>query len=242
MAILEVSNVSVSFGGVQALSEVSMCAEPGQITGLIGPNGAGKSTLLAVQSGFIRPSTGHVRLSGTDITTLSPHVRAKLGMARTFQRLELWTSLTVRDNIVTAAEFASRWKPGLKPRAVAAQLIEQLALSAVAATPAGQLPSGIARLTEVARALASSPSVLLLDEPSAGLDESESDELTKVLIDVAAAGTAIVLVEHHLDMVMTVCEHIWVLDFGKLIAHGNARKIRASEAVQNSYLGSSHAT
>jgi branched-chain amino acid transport system ATP-binding protein len=241
MALLAVDNVSVAFGGIQALSGVTLRVEAAQITGLIGPNGAGKSTLLGVLSGLIQPQGGTVSLEGKSLGRLAPHRRARLGMARSFQRLELWGSMTVRENILTAAEFASKWNRELEPPDVTEELIERLSLTPVADTPAAALSSGIARVCEVARALASQPRLLLLDEPSAGLDDFESRELTDTLMAVAAAGTAVLLVEHHVEMVMRSCAHIWVLDFGLLIADGTASEIRASEAVQTAYLGSRHA-
>jgi branched-chain amino acid transport system ATP-binding protein len=239
---LEVDEVTVRFGGVLALSGVSLTAQQGEVTGLIGPNGAGKSTLLGVMSGLLRPQRGKVRLDGQDIVKLSPHARARLGMARSFQRLELWGSMTVRENIVTAAEFATHWRHDVHPASVAGDLIERLSLQPVADTLASALPSGVARVTEVARALATSPRMLLLDEPSAGLDDDESRDLTDTLMAVAAEGTAVLLVEHHVEMVMRACSHIWVLDFGALIADGTAQEIRASEAVQAAYLGTRHAS
>jgi branched-chain amino acid transport system ATP-binding protein len=242
MALLDVQDLTVTFGGVKALSNVSVAAEAGAVTGLIGPNGAGKSTLLGVLSGLIRPRSGTIRFDGQDIGRLAPHARARLGIARSFQRLELWGSMTVRENIATAAEFARHWNKDIDPKAVAAELIERLALAPVADTAASALPSGIARVTEVARALASSPSLLLLDEPSAGLDDFESRELTDTLISVAEQGTAVVLVEHHVELVMRACSTIWVLDFGHVIASGTPSEVRSSAAVQTAYLGSRHAS
>jgi branched-chain amino acid transport system ATP-binding protein len=238
MALLEATEVSVSFGGVKALSNVSVQVEEGTVAALIGPNGAGKSTFLAVLSGLIQPQHGQIRFDGRDIGRLAPHGRARLGISRSFQRLELWGSMTVRENITTAAEFASRWRKGTKPDKIASDLIDQLALGVVADTMASALPSGIARVTEVARALASSPRLLLLDEPSAGLDDFESRELADALIDVAGRGTAVLLVEHHIEMVMRVSAEIWVLDFGILIDNGSPEEIRKSAAVQAAYLGS----
>ena len=240
--LIEAEGICVNFGGIQALKDARITIEPGRIAGLIGPNGAGKSTLLGVLSGMVRPQSGTVRFRGVDVTNRPPHLRARTGMARTFQRLELWGSMTVRENIETAAEFARKRDRSIDPRLMADRLLEELKLSRVAQSRPGSLPSGTARVVEVARALATSPRVLLLDEPSAGLDEGESGELTDTLIDVARGGTAILLVEHHIDVVMRACAEIWVLDFGTLIAHGTPSEIRESEAVQDAYLGSMHVT
>jgi branched-chain amino acid transport system ATP-binding protein len=240
-ALLEAQEISVRFGGIQALDSVSMHLEGTTMVGLIGPNGAGKSTLLGVLSGLIRPNDGRVRFGGNDITKAAPHRRAALGMSRTFQRLELWGSMTVLENIVTAAEFATRWQADLRPAIVAAEIVELLGLSDVASARAGALPSGLARVVEVGRALASRPRLLLLDEPSAGLDHNESAELAHKLADIASAGTAILLVEHHVDMVLGSCSEVWVLDFGRFIAHGPPHVVRADPAVQTAYLGTKHA-
>lgn len=240
--ILNVNDVTVQFGGVTALSGVSIQAKEGEITGLIGPNGAGKSTLLGVLSGLVTPLKGRVSLDGEDVTQLAPHLRAKRGMSRTFQQLELWGSMSVRENILTAAEFAQKWNEDIDPTYVADKLIKQFDLTAVADRPASGLSSGTGRLTEVARALASSPRIILLDEPSAGLDDFETRELNEALESVVASGTSIIIVEHHMEMIMRLCHHIWVLDFGLLIANGNPDQIRDSKEVQAAYLGTKHAT
>jgi branched-chain amino acid transport system ATP-binding protein len=240
-ALLDAQEISVRFGGIQALDRVSMHVEDATMVGLIGPNGAGKSTLLGVLSGLIRPNNGRVRFRGNVITSAAPHRRAALGMSRTFQRLELWGSMTVLENVITAAEFATRWQDGLHPAIVAAETVELLGLSDVASARASSLPSGLGRLVEVARALASKPRLLLLDEPSAGLDHNESADLARKLAAIASAGTAILLVEHHVDMVLGSCSDVWVLDFGRFIAHGPPHVVRTDPAVQTAYLGTKHA-
>jgi branched-chain amino acid transport system ATP-binding protein len=242
MALLEAEGINVGYGGIQALRDARIAVEAGRIAGLIGPNGAGKSTMLGVLSGLVRPQSGRVVLDGTDITRKPPHRRARLGMARSFQRLELWGSMTVRQNIETAAEFTRRRNRSSLPRATADRLLKQLGLETVADVTASSLPSGTARVVEVARAVATSPRVLLLDEPSAGLDEAEARELADSLVDLASDGMAVLLVEHHVEVVMRACAEIWVLDYGSLIAHGPASFIRESQAVQDAYLGSMHAT
>jgi branched-chain amino acid transport system ATP-binding protein len=241
VALLEADSISVSFGGIKALVDVSLTAESGAVTGLIGPNGAGKSTMLGVLSGLIRPRAGRVRFGGRDITSATPHRRARLGMARTFQRLELWTSMTVAENVLTAAELATQWHSDKDPRSVTAEAIAGLDLGRVADTPVTELSSGLGRLAEVARAMALSPTLLLLDEPSAGLNEAETQELGTILSALADAGVAIILVEHHVELVTSTCQDVFVLDFGKTIAHGPPESIRNDSAVQRAYLGSKHA-
>jgi branched-chain amino acid transport system ATP-binding protein len=240
MALLEVQNIAVHFGGVKALNDVSISAEAGQITGVIGPNGAGKSTLLGTLSGLIRPKAGKVLLEGRNITRTVPHRRARLGMARTFQRLELWTSLTVEENVLASAEFARHRLGGQSPAEVAAECLERVGLSEHATQDVTELSSGRGRLLEVARALATRPSLLLLDEPSAGLNEVETLALGQTLAELAKEGMGIVMVEHHIELVSATCADVFVLDFGTLLAHGVPSDIRSSEVVQRAYLGGRH--
>jgi branched-chain amino acid transport system ATP-binding protein len=242
MPLLEVENVTVTFGGVKALNDVSLKVESGQLVGLIGPNGAGKSTMLGVLSGLQPSDKGRVRFEGRDISKAPPYRRSALGMARSFQRLELWGSMTVRENVATAAELASKRSGGSSVRSVTDSVIERFGLGAVAETRASELPTGLARLAEVARAMASRPRIVLLDEPSAGLDDGESKKLTDTLMSIVDEEVSILLVEHHIEMVMRACSHIYVLDFGTLIASGSPSEIRSSDVVQVAYLGSSYAT
>ena len=240
MALLEAQGISVSFGGLRALGNVTLHAEQGAVTGLIGPNGAGKSTMLGVLSGLLRPRAGRVAIDGRDVTRLPPHRRARLGMARTFQRLELWTSMTVAENVLTAAELASRWHRDYDPRAVGRDVIDRLGLEAVADRSVTELSSGQGRLVEVARAMAMTPRVLMLDEPSAGLNETETQEMGRTLTAMAATGVAILMVEHHVELVTATCSDVYVLDFGETIAHGPPDAIRRDTAVQKAYLGGRH--
>src|SRR6267154_2511455 len=206
MPALATDKVTVAYRGLLALSEVSLELEQGKITGLIGPNGAGKSTMIGVLSGLVRPRGGHVMLGGRNITRLPPHRRARRGMARTFQRLELWQSMSVEENILTAAEFAHSWQHGWDSKAATREAIELLGLEDVAQQDVTELSSGHGRLVEVARAVALRPKVLLLDEPSAGLNEAESRKLGETLARfVAASGTTIMLVEHHVELVSSIC-------------------------------------
>jgi branched-chain amino acid transport system ATP-binding protein len=241
MPALATSKVTVAYRGLLALTEVSLELEPGKITGLIGPNGAGKSTMIGVVSGLIRPRSGHVLLDGRDVTRLPPHRRAHLGMARTFQRLELWQSMSVEENIQTAAEFAPSRHRRHDSKAAAREAIELLGLGDVAGQEVTELSSGHGRLVEVARAVALRPKVLLLDEPSAGLNESESRKLGETLARfVADSGTTIMMVEHHVELVSAICAYVYVLEFGQLIAAGTPAEVRASPAVQEAYLGRRH--
>ena len=238
--MLQVDDVTVRFGGVHALSGVSLEAPAGRVTGLIGPNGAGKTTLFDVVTGLQRPASGRVRLGGRDVTRRGPQRRARLGLGRTFQRLEVFGSLTVRENVVLAAELARGWSlrpAGPRPGPHADALLERTGLTALAAQPASELPTGSARLLELARALAAAPAVLLLDEPGSGLDETETRALGELLVDVAAEGTAVLLVEHDVDLVMRVCAHLYVLDFGRVLAQGTPAQVQADRAVQEAYLG-----
>jgi branched-chain amino acid transport system ATP-binding protein len=240
-AALVTDKVTVAFRGLLALNEVSLELEEGKITGLIGPNGAGKTTMIGVLSGLQRPRSGHVTLGGRNVTRMPPHRRARLGMARTFQRLELWRSMTVEENILTAAEFARGWRRGWDPRAAAAEAIELLGLAGVAGQDVTDLSSGYGRLVEVARAVAVHPRVLLLDEPSAGLTEAESRKLGETLASyVAASGTTVMMVEHHVELVSSICAYVYVLEFGQIIADGTPAEVRASAAVQEAYLGRRH--
>jgi branched-chain amino acid transport system ATP-binding protein len=235
---LAIDGIRVRFGGITALDGVSLAVGPGEVAGLIGPNGAGKTTLFNVVCGLQRHEAGTVRLGNRDLAGLGPHLRARLGLGRTFQRLEVFGSMTVRENVLVAAEIRRRWaRDDADPKAVAAELLAQVGLEAVAERRVEELPTGTARLVEVARALAAVPSVLLLDEPSSGLDEQETDELSVLLARVAGAGVGILLVEHDVELVMSTCARIFVLNFGRLLAAGTPDEIRADEQVEAAYLG-----
>jgi branched-chain amino acid transport system ATP-binding protein len=232
-AALAVEEVSIHFGGVAALSGVSLRAEAGAVTGLIGPNGAGKTTLFNVITGLQRPNSGSVTLAGTDVTRTRTYRRARLGMARTFQRLELFSTLSAADNVRVGLEAGER----RTPPSAALGLLERVGLGDEAAAPVSSLPTGSARLVELARALSTDPKVLLLDEPFSGLDEHESATLGRLLTALAAEGRAILLVEHDTDLVLEICSTVHVLDFGQVIASGPPDAIRRDPAVQEAYLG-----
>ncbi len=234
MALLEVREVTVAFGGVRALSDVAISAEQGRITGLIGPNGAGKSTLFDVITGLRRPSSGQVFIEGREVTRLGPTRRSRHGLARTFQRLELFGRLTVRDNLLVAAELGSNRRHAAE---LVEQILDRLGLTRLADTSADTLSTGAARLVEVARALAAQPKLLLLDEPAAGQDPEETERFADLLRSLAAEGTTVLIVEHDMDLVMSVCDDLHVLDLGKVIASGPPAEIRRNEQVLAAYLG-----
>ncbi len=240
MSLLEVKDVVVRFGGVTAVNEANFVAEERRITGLIGPNGAGKTTCFNVITGLQRPTRGTVHFGGRNVTRSPVHRRSKRGMARTFQRLEAFGSLTVRDNVRVALDIAGGVAGVLRSTSAQAEaLLERVGIEAYADERADSIPTGAARLLELARCLAGDPKLLLLDEPSSGLDESETDAFGELLIALAAEGRAILMVEHDMDLVMTVCDDIHVLDFGEIICSGSPADIRADEKVQKAYLGQS---
>ncbi len=236
MTALEVRNVSVRFGGHLALRDVGLTAEAGRITGLIGPNGAGKTTLFNVICGLQPPTRGRVAIDGRDVTRLLPYRRARAGLARTFQRLELFSLLTVRGNVRVAASAAHA--RGDVERVVD-QTLDRVGLRGLADVRADELPTGHARLVELARALASEPRVLLLDEPASGQDEQETESFAGLLRSLADDdGIAVLLVEHDMQLVMRTCEWVHVLDFGEVLASGTPFEIQHDERVVDAYLGS----
>jgi branched-chain amino acid transport system ATP-binding protein len=231
--LLSIRDVHVRFGGLKAVIGASMDCHAGVVTSLIGPNGAGKTTLFNVVTGTQPPASGEVFLDGQTITRLPAHRRAQRGMARTFQRIEMFTSLSVHDNVLVAAEVARREHP----RRLADELIDRLGIGTVRNNLAGSLPTGTARLVEIARALATAPRVLLLDEPASGLDESETGALGGLLRELAGEGLAIVLVEHDVDLVMRVSDVVYALDLGEVIASGTPSEVQRDQRVIDSYLG-----
>jgi len=235
---LLVEAVSVRFGGLQALDGVDLEVAGGEIHGLIGPNGAGKTTLFNVVAGLQRPTGGTVRLGAHDVTRTKPHRRSRLGLGRTFQRLELFGTLTARENVQMAAEVQrGKLASGRTPAEEAAVQLERVGLLAIADEPTDSLPTGLARLVEMARALACSPDLLLLDEPSSGLNAEETHALGQVLLQLAAEGMGILLVEHDMELVMSICDRVDVLDNGMVICRGDPDSVRADPQVQQAYLG-----
>ncbi len=235
---LAVAEVSVRFGGLQALDGVDLEVAVGEVHGLIGPNGAGKTTLFNVVAGLQRPTGGRVHMGIHDVTGAKPHRRSRLGLGRTFQRLELFGTLTARENVQMAAEVQrGKLASGRTPAEEAVVQLERVGLLSIADEPTDSLPTGLARLVEMARALAASPNLLLLDEPSSGLNADETHALGQVLLQLAAEGMGILLVEHDMELVMSICDRVDVLDNGQIISRGDPATVRADPLVQQAYLG-----
>ena len=246
---LAVDGLVVRFGGLVAVDGVSLAVGGGQIVGLIGPNGAGKTTSFNACSGLVRPSSGTVKLVGQDVTDKSAAERARIGLGRTFQMMKLYDRMSVRQNVAMGLEarlagsrplgclFATRRERAAIAEATRAAL-DRCRIAHLAEQTAGTLSSGQRRLVELARALAGDFRVLLLDEPSSGLDSRETQMFADILQSaVHAGGPGILLVEHDMSLVRTVCEYTYVLEFGRLIAHGPTDEILASSAVRSAYLG-----
>jgi ABC-type branched-subunit amino acid transport system ATPase component len=249
---LELQDLTVRFGGLRALEGVSLVVPPRSVVGLIGPNGAGKTTLFDCVTGMLTPAHGRVLLFGTDVRGWPPHRRARLGVGRTFQRLELFGSLTVKEHLVVAIESDTR-RGGLfsdllalpdtvETRAEAEELatsvLDQVGLAELSDVPAGDLPVGLARMAELARALALFPKLLLLDEPNSGLSETESRRLAELVRHSRdERGRSVLLVEHDMAFVLGLCDLVYVLDFGRLIASGTPEEISRHPAVVAAYLG-----
>ena len=237
-ALLEARDIVVRFGVLQAVSQASLDVQPGRVTGLIGPNGAGKTTFFNVITGLQEPTAGRVHFDGKDITGKTPFKRARMGIARTFQKLEVFGSLSARENILVAAEQRKTWdRSGFDPKQVTDEILESVGLTDVSEFMVGTLPTGTARLVELARALATNPKLLLLDEPSSGLNEEETEEMAALLRRLVSTGLAVLLVEHDMSFVMGTCEYIYVLDFGSIIATGTPTEVQNNPMVQAAYLG-----
>ena len=240
MALLETIDINVRFGGHHAVRDVNLEVDAGRVTGLIGPNGAGKTTMFNAITGLQETAGGKVILDGEDISSVRPHQRARRGIARTFQRLEVFGSLSARENILVAAEIRNSWASDKEDaRHTVEDIIDLVGVRAVADERVDSMPTGLARLVELGRALATRPKVLLLDEPASGLDDAESDDFADLLIELGRGGMAILLVEHDVQLVMKVCEHIHVLDFGAILAVGTPAEIQKDERVLEAYLGAS---
>jgi branched-chain amino acid transport system ATP-binding protein len=252
--LLEVEEISVRFGALQALSHVSLAVGKGEIVAIIGPNGAGKTTLINAVSGFYHPDQGRIRFQGQDRTRLRPWEVARLGVARTFQNVALFKGMTVLDNIMTGRLLKMRgsfllealyWGPArrqeLRHRAAAERVIDFLEIQAIRKTPAGRLPYGLQKRVELARALAAEPVLLLLDEPMAGMNIEEKEDMCRFILDVNQEfGTTIALIEHDMSVVMDISDRVVVLDYGRKIAEGKPDEVRANPAVIDAYLGVAH--
>jgi branched-chain amino acid transport system ATP-binding protein len=249
---LECRDVTVRFGGVIALNSVSLSVPPATIVGLVGPNGAGKSTLFSVLSGLRKPNGGQVLFEGRDISSVSAGRRARLGLARTFQHPEVFTGLTVREHLQLAHRIATNrsriWTDMVTGRGFRRadkseveridRLLDGLNLRAIADRPVAGLSLGMTRLVEIARALATNPKVLLLDEPSSGLDQQETEQVMRVFeLAVQHNEVSLLLVEHDVAMVLSLCSYVTVLDFGVKIGEGTPAEIRDDAAVRAAYLG-----
>jgi ABC-type branched-subunit amino acid transport system ATPase component len=247
---LVIRDVSVRFGGLLAVDRLSLRAPVGAITGLIGPNGAGKTTTFNACTGLVRPTSGSVHLFGTDVTHAPPQVRAQHGLGRTFQRMELFDSLLVRENVALGKEAgmagsrpwrhlrSSRSNAAVVRRAAEAAM-EQCGISDLAGRRPADLSTGQRRLVELARCIAGDFTVMLLDEPSSGLDKTETAQFGHILRSLVADGTvAILIVEHDMSLVLGICDHIQVLDFGKPVFAGTPQDVARSEIVRAAYLGS----
>ena len=238
---LRVDGLSVSFGGNLAVDRASLVAEPGRVTSLIGPNGAGKTTLLNLVSGFYKPASGRVTIGHVDISGTSSHRAARAGVARTFQTSQLFSGMSVRENLLVALYRGSlgggRRVPGTEANALTGALLAWVGYVGSAERPAGELPHVDRRLVEIARALATRPEVVLLDEPAAGLSAEDTDRLGAVLRRIAGLGLGVLIIEHDMQLVMGISDRIYVLDAGRMIAEGTPAQVQANPAVRRAYLG-----
>ncbi len=233
--LLKLSGLGRSFGGLKAVQDVSLSVPEGSLTALIGPNGAGKTTLFALMSGFLRPDTGTVHFAGQDITGQAPHINAKLGMTRTFQIVQPFGAQTVRQNIAVGAHLR---EPNRRAAlALATDVAARVGLSAQLDKPASDMTVAGRKRLELARALATQPRLLLLDEVLAGLNPQEIAEMIPVVRGIADGGVTVLMIEHVMQAVMNLAAHVWVLAQGQLIAEGSPAQVTADERVIEAYLG-----
>ena len=249
-ALLELRNIGMTFGGLRAVDDLSFSVQQGHIVGLIGPNGAGKTTVFNMITGVYRPTDGDIFWQGTRITGTPPHRIARLGIRRTFQTIRLFPDMTVFENVRAGCHLRARqhwWQgllglPGQRREEVALterthDILRRLDLAQVADEPATSLPYGVQRRVELARTLAGEPRLVILDEPAAGLNDAESAALNDTIFAIRDSGITVLLVEHDMNVVMNVTDHIVVINFGRKIAEGNAEAIRTNPAVIEAYLG-----
>ncbi|MBA5779407.1 ABC transporter ATP-binding protein [Stappia sp. F7233] len=250
MSILHVEDIGIAFGGVKAVDHVTFHVEKGEVFSIIGPNGAGKTTLFNLMSGVYRPKFGKVLLSGEDVTGREPQELARRGMSRTFQNLQVFFRMTARENVMVGRHLLE--KRGLfahlfalpatarqnrESAEAADRFLDRVGLAAYADMPASAMPYGALKRLEIARALAAQPSVLLLDEPAAGCNPVETEEIERLVRSIADEGVTVVLVEHDMKMVMRISNRIHVLEFGRTLAQGTSAEIRANPKVIEAYLG-----
>jgi branched-chain amino acid transport system ATP-binding protein len=249
--MLTAEGISLSFGGIQALLDVGMDVRQGEVFAIIGPNGAGKTSLMNCINGFYRPDKGSIHFEGKEITRLSSHRIAELGIGRSFQGLQLFDGLSVLDNIMAGRHF--RFKTGvlsdaiyfgrtrreeIKQRKIVENIIDFFEIETIRKSVVGALPYGMRKRVDLARALAAEPRLLLLDEPLAGMNRDEKEDIARFILDISEEmGITIAVVEHDMGVVMDICDRVVVLDFGRKIAEGTPEEIRTNEAVIRAYLG-----
>ena len=252
--LLKVEDISLSFGGVQALSDVTFAVRAREVLGIIGPNGAGKSSMLNVINGFYHPDEGRITYKGTTRSEMRPHEAARQGIARTFQNIALFKGMSTLDNIMTGRNTMMHrnflWQAlylgpakteELEHRGAVERIIDFLEIEAIRKTTVGRLPYGLQKRVELGRALAAEPDLLLLDEPMAGMNVEEKEDMCRFILDVNDEfGTTIALIEHDMGVVMDICDRVVVLDYGRKIADGSPDQVRADQDVIDAYLGVSH--
>ena len=250
MTLIKVKNLSKSFGGITAINGLDLSIESGGIVSIIGPNGAGKTTLFNLLTGVYKPTAGHISIEGVDVTGQSSHELAAAGLSRTFQNVQSFMNMSALENVMVGCHLHSNRRfidallqlPSVRrtnseSRRVAIELMQYVGLKAYVASQADELPYGALKRLEIARALATQPRVLLLDEPAAGLNPSETQDIDKLIQNIASQGTTVILVEHDMKLVMGISDRIIVLDHGKWLAEGTADEIRHNHDVVGAYLG-----